>query len=106
MYNETDKSKFVLISINEDDDQKAWRDFLDTHHPAWMQAWDPYGRLVKQFFSTEETPLPSYFVIDGKGILHQFYDGWGEGQRRRVQSAVNQWIAELPGGNAARPGKH
>jgi thioredoxin-like negative regulator of GroEL len=106
MYNENDKSKFVLISINEDDNQKTWRDFLDKNHPAWMQAWDPYGRLVRQFFSADEFPMPSYFVIDGKGILHQFYDGWGNGQRRRVQSAVNQWLAELPGGNAAPPAKH
>ncbi|MGA7784632.1 MAG: redoxin domain-containing protein [Candidatus Acidiferrales bacterium] len=106
MYNENDKSKFVLISINEDDSQKTWKDFLDTHHPAWMQAWDPYGRLVKQFFASDETPLPSYFVIDGKGNLHQFYDGWGNGQRRRVQSAINQWLAELPGGNPAQPAKH
>jgi len=108
IYNENDKSKFALISINEDDNPKAWRDFLDKNNPGWIQAWDQSGRLVRQFFDSEEFPMPSYFVIDGKGNLHQFYDGWGEGQRRRVQSAINQWLAALPGGpgTTSQPPKH
>ncbi len=96
IYNQNDKNKFVLISINEDQNEKTWRDFLEKNHPAWAQAWDRSGRLIEQFFESDKFPMPSYFVIDGKGNLHQFYDGWGDGQRRRVQSAINQWLAELP----------
>ncbi len=106
IYNENDKSKLALISISEDENEKDWRAFLEKNRPAWMQARDPYGRLVQQFFSGDGTPLPSYFVIDGRGILRQFYNGWGNGQRRRVQSAINQWLAALPTTSGAPASKN
>jgi thiol-disulfide isomerase/thioredoxin len=98
MFSENDKNKFVLISISVDEKEDDWRQFVGVNHMDWIQARDPQELLVHKLLVDGGVALPSYFVIDGKGNLHQYYDGWGPGQRRRIQAAVNQWMAELPGG--------
>jgi thiol-disulfide isomerase/thioredoxin/cytochrome c-type biogenesis protein CcmH/NrfG len=94
--NENAKNNFVLISINEDDDEKVWRDSVNKNHPSWLQAWDQHGRALQQLFEGDSFPMPCYFIVDGNGLMHQFYAGWGNGQRRRIQSAINQWLAAPP----------
>jgi thioredoxin-like negative regulator of GroEL len=93
---ENANKKFVLVSINEDDNEKLWRDSVDKSHPAWTQAWDQHGFAMQQLFAGDQVPMPCYFVIDGNGMMHQFFAGWGSTQRRRIQSAINQWLAALP----------
>jgi peroxiredoxin len=101
MFKENDRSKFALISISVDENEEDWRKFIDLKHMDWIQARDSQRKLASQLLVEGGLALPSYFVIDGKGNLHQYYAGWGPGQRRRIQAAVNQWLAELPGGSGA-----
>lgn len=93
---ENAKNNFVMVSINEDENEKVWRDAVDKSHPAWTQAWDQHGLALQQLFEGDQVPMPCYFVIDGSGAIRQIYAGWGPRQRGRIESAIKQWLAAAP----------
>jgi thiol-disulfide isomerase/thioredoxin/Tfp pilus assembly protein PilF len=106
IYDREDKNKFVLISISEDDDEQAWRSALAKNQPAWAQTRDSHHRLFLKFATGTRFGLPSYFIIDGKGVLRLSADGWSPSQDRRMAQEIDRWIKALPAASASNSSSH
>jgi thiol-disulfide isomerase/thioredoxin len=71
------KDQFVLISLDEDADQGAWRRFIREHEMDWPQVWDENSNLYDAFGlgSVSEMSLPRYVLVDRDGFVRQVYTG-------------------------------
>ena len=56
----------VILSISRDDDEHAWRAFIDKNQMTWLQFRDRNDRLTR-LFAVEG--IPHYFTIDSDGVL-------------------------------------
>ncbi|HVN20569.1 MAG TPA: redoxin family protein [Dongiaceae bacterium] len=71
-------SKFLLVSVNEDDDRDVWRRFNDLQHMDWTQVGDENAALYHAFGLTppgSNLSLPRYVLIDREGFVRQIYSG-------------------------------
>ncbi|MET0551648.1 MAG: redoxin domain-containing protein [Vicinamibacteria bacterium] len=59
---------FVLVSISVDEDEAAWRSFLETNAMTWPQHHDPKAELARLF---DVYGFPTYIVLDGEGAVVQ-----------------------------------
>jgi thiol-disulfide isomerase/thioredoxin len=59
---------FVVVSISEDQDEKAWRAFTASHQMTWPQRLDSDGSLQHQF---AVHGLPTYVLIGRDGSVVQ-----------------------------------
>jgi thiol-disulfide isomerase/thioredoxin len=71
------KDQFVLISVDEDVDQGAWRRFTRAHEMDWAQVWDEKSNIYHAFGlgSVSELSLPRYVLVDRDGFVRQVYTG-------------------------------
>jgi thiol-disulfide isomerase/thioredoxin len=58
--------RFVLISVNLDDDPNDWRAFVENEKMTWPQVYDGAGQLFRAFGLEG---LPTYIVLSGNGSL-------------------------------------
>jgi tetratricopeptide (TPR) repeat protein len=65
-------SKLVLISVSGDEDERAWRDFIEKKGMDWAQYRDVDRRVLNSFGINA---FPTYLVIDGDGIIRQRITG-------------------------------
>ena len=75
---------FVMISVSSDEDDAAWREFVQKHGMTWAQYRDGDHRLAKEFGVTS---IPRYFTIDADGVLTSETVGSGadlEGKLKRL----------------------
>ena len=91
------KDQFVLISVDEDSEQGAWRRFTSAHYMDWTQVWDEHSNLYHAFGlgSVSELSLPRYVLLDQDGLVRQVYRGTDElgllmGQVVRVVRGVTR----------------
>jgi thiol-disulfide isomerase/thioredoxin len=81
-----------FVSIAEEEDRKTVQDFVTLHGLGSRVLLDgdrsAYGRLGAH-------RLPTTYVVDGKGIVHQINHGHGPGYEARLA----RWLSQL----AARP---
>lgn len=97
MYRNIAKERFVFVSIDEDQNQEAWKQFLATNHPEWLQIHDVNGKIGRQFHPPgSRSGIPDYFVIDGNGVIRATYTGWGDGQAAALQGAIEKYLKNLP----------
>jgi thiol-disulfide isomerase/thioredoxin len=54
----------VFVSVNVDDDERAWRTFIGRNAVPGIQTWDRHGEM-RRFFHARF--LPAYVVIDSDG---------------------------------------
>jgi thiol-disulfide isomerase/thioredoxin len=65
---------FVMISINLDNDDKRWREFVAKNKMTWMQYHEPWsGSEVARFFNVNA--IPATFSIDADGVLEDQHVG-------------------------------
>lgn len=71
------KDQFVLISLDEDTNQDAWRQFSRTNEMDWTQVWDEGSNIYHAFGlgSVSELSLPRYVLVDRDGFVRQVYTG-------------------------------
>jgi peroxiredoxin/Tfp pilus assembly protein PilF len=65
-------AKLVLLSVSADDDERAWRDFIEKKHMDWLQYRDSDHQVADAFGIHS---FPTYLVIDGDGIVRQRLTG-------------------------------
>jgi len=58
--------KLVLVSVSADEDDHAWRDFVDHKKMDWMQYRDNDHKILSAF---EIHAFPTYLVITGDGVI-------------------------------------
>jgi thiol-disulfide isomerase/thioredoxin len=86
---------FVLISISEDDDESAWRDFVSGHGMTWLQRQDSDGSLQHQY---GVNALPTYVLLGRDGSVVQKIVG-----EAPAESIVERIGPDLKASLAAKP---
>ena len=98
IYKRADKEKVVLISVSEDNNDKAWQAFLEKYHPEWTEVRDASGKL-RRLLAPNSTGIPTYLVIDGGGIVRKRYTGWSSSQDGQIEDDIkklSKTIASAP----------
>ncbi len=65
-------SSFEVISVNEDDDQGAWQQFVAENGMNWTQRFDAGHQMMRQYGAGA---LPTYILIGKDGNVVQQYVG-------------------------------
>ena len=65
-------SSFEVISVNEDDDQGAWQQFIAQNGMNWTQRFDAGHQMMRQYGAAA---LPTYILIGKDGNVVQQYVG-------------------------------
>jgi tetratricopeptide (TPR) repeat protein len=89
IYKRSDKEKVVLISVSEDNNDKAWHAFLEKYHPDWTEVRDASGKL-RRLLAPSSTGIPTYLVIDGGGIVRKRYTGWSSSQDGQIEDDIKK----------------
>jgi thiol-disulfide isomerase/thioredoxin len=63
---------FVGVAVNDQED--AWRAYIDKNKMEWPQFIDKTRKMVMPF---AVTTYPTYIVIDGDGVVRARKSGWG-----------------------------
>lgn len=69
--------EFMVVSVNEDDDEGTWRGFVNAHQMSWEQRFDGSSALMRQY---QVQGLPTYVLLDRDGKEVQRYVGEDPGQ--------------------------
>ncbi|HXQ98205.1 MAG TPA: TlpA disulfide reductase family protein, partial [Candidatus Limnocylindrales bacterium] len=104
IYNDVDKQKFTLLSVDVDLNEHAWKKSLDANKPEWLQARDGTGWVMHQLAPETKEALPTYVLIDRDGNIQLQFEGWGPGVRERLESVIDYWI-KGPSTAGATPAK-
>jgi thiol-disulfide isomerase/thioredoxin len=97
---------FVMISVSSDQDEAAWKAFIQKHEMTWVQYRDADHKLADEFAVSS---IPHYFTIDSDGLLTSEMMGSGsdvEGKLKKLiakAQAAKVQAAEV-GGAARGPG--
>jgi thiol-disulfide isomerase/thioredoxin len=67
------KEKLTLISVSADDDEKAWREFVEKKNMDWTQYRDA-DKKIRAAFGIHA--FPTYLVIDGEGMIKERFTGF------------------------------
>jgi peroxiredoxin len=92
------RSQLVLISISADQDQQAWREFINKKSMEWPQYWDHDGQIRNKF---GVNAFPTYLVIDRDGFIAQHIVGLNP-QQSVVSRLKDTLQAMLPARPALR----
>lgn len=65
-------SSFEVISVNEDDDEGPWRQFVAQNGMNWTQRFDAGHQMMRQYGAGA---LPTYILIGKDGTVVQQYVG-------------------------------
>jgi thiol-disulfide isomerase/thioredoxin len=78
------KGEFVLVSIDCNDEEAKWRQFLSENNMKWTQTRDGDSNLRRLF---QISAFPSYVLIDHEGIVR--YRGKGSGPQTEGEISTN-----------------
>lgn len=89
-------SRFVMIGVNEDENQNSFEAFVAQKGIRWPQEWDPDGKLLTRFSSDA---LPSYVLIGPDGHMRFMQKGYTldtyDRLRHVISDALNSREASL-----------
>ena len=83
--------QLVVVSISADQDEQAWRDFVEKKAMSWPQYLDKDRRIQKLF---GVNVFPTYLVIDGEGIVRK--ELRGTNPQKSVAYRLKETLAEFP----------
>lgn len=63
---------FEVVSVSEDENEGAWRDFVARHSMTWTQRLDASHQMFRHYGADA---LPTYVLIDRDGTVLQTYVG-------------------------------
>jgi tetratricopeptide (TPR) repeat protein len=69
--------EFALVSIDEDENQDAWRSFISAQKMDWTQIWDRNGDIYHSsgFAPRPDMVIPRYVFLDPDGFILHVYGG-------------------------------
>jgi peroxiredoxin len=82
------KRPFELISISVDREKKKLEDFVKANEMTWPQYFDEGTRVAKDAFGV--ATFPSYFVLDGEGVVTYVTRGYSPATAARLTAAVEK----------------
>jgi thiol-disulfide isomerase/thioredoxin len=81
------KEKFVLLSVDVQDEEAQWRSFIKRNEMSWMQAQDPNSQITRVF---QIRYYPSYILIDPDGIIRYQGKGAGSWTESEINGAIKK----------------
>ena len=71
------ENRFLLISVNEDENQEEWKRFRSMYSLNWTQVRDENSNLYRTFglAPNSRLSLPRYVLVDADGFVRQVYSG-------------------------------
>jgi thiol-disulfide isomerase/thioredoxin len=78
--------EFQLVGISSDDDERAWKDFIASHHMNWSEYLDVDGQVQSLF---EISAFPTFVVLDRDGGIEFRQSGLGDDTERDLESAIH-----------------
>jgi len=85
---------FVLISVDENDEEAKWREFMAENKMDWMNTRDGDRKIQRLF---QVTAFPTYILIDHEGII--LYRG--RGSSRQTEDELSKQIKQALKAQAA-----
>jgi thioredoxin-like negative regulator of GroEL len=82
--------RLVIVSVSADEDQQAWRTFIEKKKMTWPQILDQ-GAVRERF---QVNSFPTYLVIDGDGMIRERIVGFDPQQS--VAYRLRQVLKEMP----------
>ncbi len=94
-------NQFLLISVNEDENQEEWQRFRRMHSLDWTQVRDNNSNLYRAFGlgANARLSLPRYVLVDADGFVRQVYSGTDQ-----LGLLVGQVVRTVQNESSPRPG--
>jgi cytochrome c biogenesis protein CcmG/thiol:disulfide interchange protein DsbE len=96
LHGEFTDPRFVMIGVNEDENQTKFEDFVAQKGIRWPQDWDPKGDLLSRFSSDA---IPSYALIGPHGHLRFMQKGYTSDTYLRLREAISDALSERVASN-------
>jgi thiol-disulfide isomerase/thioredoxin len=77
---------FLLVSISSDEDEDAWKNFVEAQHMEWSEYLDSSGQ-VQQAFKIDS--FPTFIVVDKDGVIRFRQSGVGSDTQGDLEDAIN-----------------
>jgi len=77
---------FQLVSISSDDDEDAWKKFVEAQQMAWSEYLDSSGEVQRAF---KIDAYPTFIVVDKDGVIRFRQSGVGPETENELEDAIN-----------------
>jgi tetratricopeptide (TPR) repeat protein len=85
---------FTLLSVSVDEDPAAWTKFIQEKEMSWEHVRGTHKTIRAQFLP-QEFVIPTYFVIDGRGVIRGRFFGDDRRSMSRLESTLDDCLEEL-----------
>ena len=79
------KAPFLLISISNDSDEPALKQFIAEHAMEWPQVWDKDHEIQRRLGVSR---FPTYLLVDHQGEIVYSASGWGPAIEREIETRI------------------
>ncbi len=87
-----------IVGISSDDNEQAWKHFVAANHMDWPEYIDISGQVRELF---EIHSYPTYFVVDGEGIIRFRKSGFGLDSQSELEEAIDKALKKTSQAGAA-----
>ena len=84
---------FQLVGISSDDDEDAWKGFMESQYMNWPDYLDSSG-TVQQAFKIGS--FPTFIVVDKDGVIRFRQSGLGSETQSDLENAINEALKREP----------
>ena len=86
------KEEFILISVDVNDPQEKWLEFLEENKMNWTQVRDDRSALQRLF---QVRAFPTYILFDHDGIIRNRMMGGGSQTYNKISGEVKKALKNL-----------
>lgn len=94
LHQEFSDDPFTLLGVSLDQDEADWTTFVQEKEMSWEQYYDGENRITPEFLPPEFA-IPTYVVIDGRGLIRGVFIGDDRTSLRRLEATVEDCLEEL-----------
>ncbi len=85
------KGRVEIVGISDDGNRAAWKTYVAKHHMDWVQTIDPRFKLGTELHLEF---IPTFIVVDRRGIERLQTDGSGIFGEARIENAINKALKQ------------
>ena len=92
---------FTMISVSNDTDEPALRQFIADHEMTWAQVWDKDHEILGKLGISR---FPTYLLVDHEGEIVYSASGWGPAVELEIESRIARAVRTAKKAAAAADG--
>lgn len=85
---------FTLLSVSVDQDESAWRAFIQENDMGWEHFREAKGEIVPLFLP-DRIAIPTYVVVDSEGVVRDIVVGEGRRTIMRLRRQIEDRLEDL-----------